>query len=86
MTSARYRTAFPDLRFNIQTMRADRDYVTMVWTSRGTHEGPLGELSPTFKKVAIKGVTLFRLEAGKVAEEWTVWDEATMLRQLGVMQ
>jgi len=35
------RTAFPDLRFEIEALVADDDFVSGRWTMRATHTGPI---------------------------------------------
>jgi predicted ester cyclase len=41
------RTAFPDLRFEIEDLIAEGDTVAGRLTMNGTHEGPLMGMSPT---------------------------------------
>jgi predicted SnoaL-like aldol condensation-catalyzing enzyme len=42
-----YRTAFPDVRLNIDDMIAEGDRVAIRWTCRGTHKGDLNGIAPT---------------------------------------
>jgi predicted ester cyclase len=39
----------------------------------------------TGKKIKIDGMTIFRFEAGKISEEWSVWDMLSVMRQLGLL-
>jgi predicted ester cyclase len=80
-----YRGAYPDLRMTIDDQIAEGDRVVTRWTARGTHQGPLGEIAPTGRKVTVTGITIDRLLGGKIAESWTTWDYAGMLQQLGAM-
>jgi len=78
-------TAFPDLHFVIEDQFALGDKVSTRWTATGTHNGPLGELNATGKKVAIDGIIIDYLDNGKVSERWELWDQMAMLQQLGIM-
>ena len=38
----------------------------------------------TGKKIKIDGMTLFRMKAGGICEEWSVWDMLSVMRQAGL--
>ena len=58
--------------------------VTRV-TLRGTHQGETEEFGPpTGKQVEIEGITIHRIEDGKIAEEWNSYDNLSLLQQLGL--
>ena len=80
-----YRGAFPDLSFEIEHILAEGNLVAVRWIAHGTHTGDLNGLPPTQRKVRVAGTTITRMDAGRAAEEWTTWDEAGMLRQLGLL-
>jgi predicted ester cyclase len=40
------------------------------------------DLEPTGKKVTVTGLTISRLEGGKVVEEFQNWDFSGMIRQI----
>jgi len=40
-------------------------------------------IPPTGKEVEFTGISVYRIEAGKIAEEWTVEDELGLMRQIG---
>jgi predicted ester cyclase len=42
-------------------------------------------IAPTGKQVAVAGLTISRVENGRVVEEWTNWDTLGMLQQLGAI-
>lgn len=77
-----YRAAFPDLHFTIDEQICEDDRVVTRWTSRGTHKGPLMELGPTGKTVTVTGMTIDRIQHGKIMESWVNWDAAGMMSQL----
>lgn len=78
-------TAFPDIRFSIEEQFAHGDKVSIRWTATGTHDGPLGDIEATGKRVQIDGLIIDHLQNGKVSERWEIWDQMAMLQQLGLM-
>jgi steroid delta-isomerase-like uncharacterized protein len=77
-----YRAAFPDARITVEQQLAEGDLVATRWTGRGTHEGELMGISPTGKHVTVSGLTISRLEGGKIVEEFQNWDTFGMMQQL----
>ena len=75
-------TAFPDLRLSIEDLVACPGRVVVRWTLRGTHQGPFGALPPTGKAVTMTRVSIFRLAAGRVVEEWCGGDVIGLAEQL----
>ena len=80
-----YRVAFPDARIIVEQQLAEGDLVATRWSARGTHEGELMGIGPTGKQVTVSGLTISRLESGKVVEEFQNWDTFGMMQQLGAM-
>jgi predicted ester cyclase len=79
------RTAFPDLRFEIEGLVAEGDTVAGRLTMSGTHEGPLMGTPPTGRSVRQEHMHFVRFEEGKAVEHWGVRDDLGMLQQLGLM-
>jgi steroid delta-isomerase-like uncharacterized protein len=80
-----YRAAFPDARITVEQQLAEGDLVATRWSGRGTHEGELMGISPTGKQVTVSGLTISRLEGGKIVEEFQNWDTLGMMQQLGAV-
>jgi len=80
-----YRTAFHDLRLNIEELLADGETVVARWSCRGVHKGELNGIAPTGKQIAITGVTICRLANGKIVEGFVNWDALGLMRQLGAV-
>jgi steroid delta-isomerase-like uncharacterized protein len=74
------REAITDLTFSIDDLVADGDNVTIRWIAEGTHGGELLGFAGTGRALAIRGVDMYRLEEGRIAESWTFWDLPGMLR------
>jgi len=80
------RAALPDLRVRVDHIVAEGDLVSVAWTASGTHTGLGMGLSPTGRHVTCNGMTLFRFAGGKIAEEWSVFDMLSVLKQLGLYE
>ena len=81
-----YLTAFPDLNATVEDVISEGDKVVTRYTIRGTHQGEIEEFGPpTGKQVEIKGITIHRIEDGKIVEEWERYDNLSVLRQLGLV-
>jgi predicted ester cyclase len=75
----------PDTRHEIEQVIAEGDTVVVRFVIHGTHSGALFGVPPTNRKVAVGGHAILRVQDGKVAEIVGIFDEAGMLRQIGVL-
>lgn len=80
-----WRDAFPDLAVTVETQVAEHDLVAVHWTARGTNTGTGNGIPATGKAVEITGTTLFRLDEGRIAEEWTCANSLGLMKQLGLL-
>ena len=65
------RSAFPDWTLFIEDMIAEGDLVASRWCAQGTHTGNLEGLPPpTGERLVIKGISMVRVEDGKIVEFW----------------
>lgn len=77
--------AFPDTCFDIEHQLEDGDFVVTRWRATGTQTGPLWQgHDPTSRRTSVMGITISRVTGGRIAEDWTCWDEQGMLTQLGL--
>jgi steroid delta-isomerase-like uncharacterized protein len=79
------RKALPDMTVRVNQMLAEQDLVAVYWTSSGTNTQAGMGFPATGKKIKIDGMTLFRFKAGKICEEWSVWDMLSVMRQAGLL-
>ncbi|MBI1752098.1 MAG: ester cyclase [Acidobacteria bacterium] len=74
--------AFPDLTMTVERTIAEGDWVATLWIFRGTHtRAGYGGLPPTGARVAMKGITLWRVVDGRIHDEWTSFDSLSAYSQ-----
>ncbi len=78
------RTAFPDLKFEVDFMLSDGDMVAVYLTMSGTQKGEFMGMPASGKEFNSKTVDILRIVDGKAVEHWGVMDGMTMMHQLGV--
>jgi predicted ester cyclase len=77
--------AFPDVSFSVEDILADGDKVVSRIRFRGTHQGETEEFGPpTGRQLEQEGITIHRIEGGKIVEEWNQFDNLSILQQLGL--
>jgi steroid delta-isomerase-like uncharacterized protein len=82
---AGYKSAFPDLAVTVEDEIAEGDKVVSRWTIRGTHQGETEDYGPaTGKQMELKGISISRIQDGKIVEEWNSYDNLGVLQQLGL--
>jgi len=81
-----YVTAFPDLHLDVEAiLPAGESHVVVRWRSSGTHKGPLANIPATGRKGGVHGCTVIEVRNQKIAHAWVYFDNAHLLRQLGVL-
>jgi predicted ester cyclase len=78
---------YPDMKITIDKIVADGDTVSVLLTWSGTQAGSVAPWNApaTEKPVNYWLMAMYRVECGKLAEQWVVADYVTMLRQAGVL-
>ena len=80
-----YFAAFPDMHVTTNDVLAEGDKVVKVWTVNSTSKGDFMGIPATGKPMVVKGMEVFRIADGKIAELWVSMDNLGMLTQLGVI-
>ena len=78
-------TSFPDLRFTLDDLIAEKDKVVAAWVISGTHKGEFMNIPATGKKVTVEGVTIHYIRNGKILDSNARWDGIGLLRQIGAL-
>jgi predicted ester cyclase len=85
-----FRTAFPDVRHTIESLRSAGDTIVFEGLFAGTHTGPLrtpggDEIPPTGKPILVRQVQVVELRDGKAASIHTYFDRLELMGQLGLL-
>ncbi len=79
--------SFPDNRYMTDDLIAEGDYVVERWTTTGTMSGsPFMGMPANGKKFKVSGVSIYRINNGKIVEHWGEFDQLAILQQLGLMK
>jgi predicted ester cyclase len=76
------RTAFPDQRNELISLRHADDAVIVEFWLLGTHQGPLLGIEPTGRSFRCRMTAFFLFEGDDLVCERVYFDSATILRQL----
>jgi predicted ester cyclase len=69
-----YRAIFSDLRFTLEQTVEQDDHIATRWALHGTNRG---------RKIKLTGITISRIEDGRIAEDYGATDTIELVRQLG---
>lgn len=77
---------FPDATFSTSRIFAAGDYVVVAGSFQGTNKGgiPSMGVKKNDKAVSLRSLDIFRLQDGKIVEEWLFYNGAAMAAQLGL--
>lgn len=76
------REAFPDAKWTLEEILADGDRVIGRWSFHGTHNGPFFNIPPSGKEVTYPILAIYRIEDGKIAEDWHIFHSIGLWEQL----
>lgn len=82
---AAYRNAFPDVKIQVDDVITEGEKVAVRWSGSGTHRGDGLGFPATGKAVRFSGMTIVRVDNGKLVEGWNEFDQLGMLMQLGIV-
>ena len=83
--AAEFKAAFPDVRVTVEFVTATDDTASVVWVADGTHEGEFDGVAPTGRRATWEGISILRIECGRVAEFWNQTDALGLRQQLGIV-
>ena len=80
------RSGTSDFEFRVEDLFGEGDRVVLRYTMGGTNTGPsfLTE-EPTGKSWEGSGISIYRFEDGKFAEQWDYFDYLGVMQQLGLI-
>ena len=77
--------AFPDLQVESEWMVSEGDLVIQRPRVRDTHRSRWFGVAPTGKTAEWTAMEVYRIESGKIAEQWLNEDWSSVLEQLGAL-
>lgn len=82
LSVALYRSAFPAFQIAVDGLTSEDGAIILRWVA---HNGSPFVDEPPATSCVLKGITRCRVENGKIAESWTVWDNRSALVKLSAM-
>lgn len=76
------RAAAPDAKVSVEHMVGEGDLVAVHWRAEGTNTVASAGMPGNGKPFTVEGMTFFRFEQGRIVEEWSVTDWASLMKQL----
>ena len=77
--------AFPDIKQTIEDVVADENKAAVRFSATGTQTGELMGMPPSGKQISISGMAIFHIANGKVTEWAEVFDQMTLMQQIGAI-
>ena len=84
-TAAEIQAAFADVEWPVEDSVVDGDSVAARWTFRGTHEGEFRGIPASGNRVEVSGISILKIEDGRIVEGWIEFDSFSFLQQLGAL-
>jgi steroid delta-isomerase-like uncharacterized protein len=80
-----YLTGFSEVTFTIVDAFGQGDKIVKHWNFKGKHTGDFFGIPATGKEVNVDGVTLVKMNDGKIAQEQDFMDNLEFMQQLGII-
>jgi steroid delta-isomerase-like uncharacterized protein len=77
--------AFPNIHYTLVDHIENGDRIVLHWIAEGNHHGSFLKIPASGKQVSINGMSLLKIENGKIKEGKLFWDLAGVLRQIGLL-
>jgi steroid delta-isomerase-like uncharacterized protein len=79
------RGACPDIRIAVDDVVASGPMAACRWTATLTHTGDHLGVPATGRAVRVTGMTIARVEDGRIVEGWNEWDRLAFATELGLV-
>lgn len=77
------RANYPDFTEDIEQIIAEGNLVVTRFRASGTFTGNIEGISLKNRGVTIQEITIYRIDKGKIAEQWTIANNLLLMQQLG---
>jgi steroid delta-isomerase-like uncharacterized protein len=81
----RLRAAMPDVSFTVHEVIESGPMVACRWTATATHTGDHLGPPASHQPVTISGMSMGRVENGRILEGWNEWDRLAMALAIGAV-
>jgi predicted ester cyclase len=82
--SRQFRIAVPDLKVTVEKMIVASAYVTVHMRFTGHFTGMLAQTQGKGQPILFIATDLVRIEKGRIADNWHIEDNLTLLQQMGI--
>jgi steroid delta-isomerase-like uncharacterized protein len=79
-------SGLPDAHLDLTDYLETGDRVATRWVFTGTHEHEMFEIPATNRSFEVTGLSIFRMDNGKITEKLYQQDDLLMLQQLGIIE
>lgn len=76
---------FSDTNIAIKDTIAEGNKVVIRWVMGGIQTGKYAGIPPTGQAFTISGISIYRIEDGKIVEDWSNTDMLGLMQQLGAI-
>ena len=73
---------FSDMEIRIDRLLAEGDLVDCHFALHCKHTGPFGDVPAKGNAIICPAISTFRIENGKLAEAWEIFDSGDLVRQM----
>ena len=80
-----FEASFPGYQLRAEKMIAEGDEVFVLATCTGVHNGDLSGIAATGKSIELPLVLTYHIVDGKIVDHLMLFDQMTLMQQLGVM-
>lgn len=74
-----------ECQWDLEDLFGSDERVAVRWVARGRHTGEIMGIPPTGNEIAVRAISVHRVQDGRISRTWTVWDFLGFLQQLGAL-
>jgi len=84
--SKNFRAAIPDLRAEIEELLVVNDRAVVRYIFMGHFTGTFKDLKGDGRAISFRAVDIYRVQDGKISDNWHLEDNLSLMQQLGVIK
>ena len=84
--SRQFRGAVPDLKVTVEKMIVADNYVTAHMSFTGHFTGTFKDVKGDGRAISFREVDIYRVQNGKISDNWHLEDNLSLMQQLGVVK